>query len=71
MHFIRLIVFFALLLMSQTADSQVTAMGFVLDAETLEPVIGASISDERSGKVITVTNSEGQFQIPKNDEPEY
>ena len=68
MHFIRLIVFFALLLMSQTADSQVTAMGFVLDAETLEPVIGASISDERSGKVITVTNSEGQFQIPKNDD---
>lgn len=68
MYVIRFIAVLVIALVSQTADAQVSATGQVLDAETLEPIVGASVTDGRSGKVITVTNSEGQFIIPKNDD---
>ena len=38
----------------------------VLDADTKEPIIGATVSDARKDKALTVTNADGQFVIPKN-----
>lgn len=52
----------------QPAVAQALIGGTVLDAETLEPVIGATIADAKRGQVITVTGADGTFTLPKNDE---
>jgi outer membrane receptor protein involved in Fe transport len=41
----------------------------VLDAETKEPIIGATVAYAQNGKAVTVTNVDGMFQIPRNNEP--
>ena len=66
MNINRLIIFFAITFCFQLADCQTIAKGLVLDADTKEPIIGATVSDARKDKAITVTNADGQFVIPKN-----
>ena len=68
MHFYRLIILSLSILIIQIANAQALTTGIVLDAETLEPVIGATVSDAKQGKTITVTQSDGSFNIPKNNE---
>ena len=68
MQLIRSIILTLSLLTAQIADAQLVIHGTVLDAETLEPVIGATITDVRQGKAITVTQADGTFSIPKNNE---
>ncbi|MBR5170248.1 MAG: TonB-dependent receptor plug domain-containing protein [Muribaculaceae bacterium] len=55
-------------LVFQIADAQGLIHGTVLDAETLEPIIGATITDIKQGKAITVTQADGTFSIPKNND---
>ena len=64
----RLIIILGIIFTSQAADSQSFTKGLVLDAETNEPIIGATISNATNGKVLTVTNVDGLFRIPKNNE---
>ncbi len=68
MQLIRYIILFLLVLAAQVADAQALTRGTVLDAETLEPVIGATIADAKLGKALTVTQADGTFAIPKNNE---
>lgn len=68
MHIIRIIIILLSVLSIQSVDAQALISGTVLDAETLEPVVGATIADAKRGKVITVTNADGTFGLPKNDE---
>lgn len=68
MHIKRLIIILGIALIPQIADSQSITKGLVLDAETYEPVIGATISNAANGKALTVTNADGRFQIPRNGE---
>ena len=70
MNINRLIIFFAITFCFQLADCQTIAKGLVLDADTKEPIIGATVSDARKDKAITVTNADGQFVIPKNKDIE-
>lgn len=68
MQLIKYIILALSVLAAQIADAQVVHKGIVLDGETLEPVVGATIADARQGKVLTVTQTDGTFGIPKNDE---
>lgn len=64
----RLILLLGIMLIANTADSQDIIRGLVLDSETKEPIIGATISNARNSKPLTVTNADGRFQIPRNGE---
>lgn len=64
----RIITVLAITLISQIADAQAIIKGLVVDADTNEPVIGATISNAKNGKPLTVTNADGRFQIPRNNE---
>jgi len=66
MNINRLIILFAITFSFQLADCQTIIKGLVLDADTKEPIIGATVSDVRKDKAITVTNADGQFAVPKN-----
>jgi hypothetical protein len=66
MQFFRYIILALVALTAQLADAQSLIKGIVLDAETSEPVIGATITDVKQGKAITVTQADGTFAIPKN-----
>lgn len=66
MNINRLIILFAITFSFQLADCQTIIKGLVLDADTKEPIIGATVSNARKDKAITVTNADGQFMIPKN-----
>ena len=68
MQLIRYIILVLSVLFLQNADAQSLIGGIVLDAETLEPVIGATVADAGRGKVLTVTQADGTFGIPKNDD---
>lgn len=52
--------------MVQIAAAQSVIKGTVLDGESREPIIGATITDAHSGKALTVTQADGTFIIPKN-----
>ena len=52
----------------QIADAQTVKSGIVLDAEVHEPIVGATIADAQSGKVLSVTQADGSFNLPKNNE---
>lgn len=64
----RIVTVLAITLISQIADAQAIIKGLVVDADTNEPVIGATISNAKNGKPLTVTNADGRFQIPRNNE---
>ena len=64
MHIKRLITVLAIILISQIADSQTIIKGLVLDSDTKEPIIGATVSNATNGRPITVTNADGRFVIP-------
>ena len=68
MQLIRYIILALSVLVAQVADAQALIRGTVFDAETLEPVIGATITDAKQGKALTVTQADGTFTIPKNNE---
>ncbi len=68
MQLIRHIILAFFILATQLADAQVIIKGIVLDGETLEPVIGATIADAKQGKALTVTQADGTFALPKNDD---
>ncbi len=68
MQYFRYIILTLLSLVIQIADAQAVIHGTVLDAETLEPVIGATITDAKQGKALTVTQADGTFSIPKNND---
>ena len=68
MQLIRYAILSLLVLVAQVADAQALMRGTVLDAETLEPVIGATITDVKQGKALTVTQTDGTFAIPKNND---
>lgn len=53
----------------QVAVAQPRAVGTVLDEATLEPIVGATVADAASGKVLAVTAADGTFALPKNNEP--
>ena len=50
-----------LLFISQISYSQNITHGIVIDIETAEPIVGAIVSDAKSGKVFTVTDASGKF----------
>ena len=68
MHRIRLILLFGILLIVNTAESQTVIRGCVFDAETNEPIVGATVTYEQKSRLLTVTNADGQFQIPRNND---
>ena len=68
MQLIRYIILALSALFVQVADAQALIHGTVLDGETMEPVIGATITDVKQGKALTVTQADGTFAIPKNNE---
>lgn len=62
-RFLLLIIWFVF---SQVADAQDILRGLVLDGETGEPIVGATVYDAKRGKVLTVTDTDGKFRIPNN-----
>lgn len=52
----------------QVAYAQGVSRGVVLDKDTQEPIIGATIHDAKKGKPLTVSDAEGRFTIPKNSD---
>ena len=54
----RLFLLSFVLLLAQVADAQRILDGLVLDRETLEPIIGATVSDGAKGKPLAVTNAD-------------
>lgn len=67
MHRQRIITFLLALLIAQIAASQDVLNGIVLDKETQEPIVGATVSDGRKGKPLAVTAADGRFRLPKNN----
>lgn len=63
----RKIVVCLFLLLAQLAYAQDVIRGLVVDFETGEPIIGATVSDGPKGKPLTVTDTEGNFRIPNNN----
>ena len=53
----------------QIAYSQGVMRGVVLDRDTREPIIGATVTDVTRRKPVTVTDAEGRFAIPNNEYP--
>lgn len=53
----------------QLTSAQVVIRGIVIDADTREPVIGATVADTAKRKPLTVTDSDGRFVIPRNNYP--
>ena len=49
-----------LFLLSQNIDAQSVLNGLILDSETLEPIIGATISDATKNKPLAISDAEGQ-----------
>lgn len=56
------------MMMMQMAIAQDVIRGFVADKDTREPIIGATISDAARHRPLTVTDADGRFAIPKNNE---
>ena len=64
----RIIITILAVVILQVADAQGVLRGVVLDKDTQEPIIGATIHDAKKGKPLTVSNAEGRFTIPKNSD---
>lgn len=68
MKTIRTIIVAVLSVVTQTIDAQGVTECFVLDGETLEAIVGATISDASTRKTLAVTDAEGRFFLPKNND---
>lgn len=68
MHQKRIIITFLAVALIQVAHAQGVLQAIVLDKDTQEPIIGATIHDVRKGKPLTVTDAEGRFTIPNNED---
>ena len=68
MQLIRHIILIFSVLAVQFTDAQSLTNGIVMDAETLEPIIGATIADAKTNKVLTISQVDGTFGIPKNND---
>ena len=64
----RIIVLFLAVALIQVAHAQGVLQAIVLDKDTQESIIGATIHDVRKGKPLTVTDAEGRFAIPNNED---
>lgn len=53
----------------QYVNAQGVMRGVVIDKDTHEAIIGATITDDIKHKPLTVTDAEGRFTIPKNNYP--
>ena len=58
------------MMIAQFINAQDVMRGFVIDKDTHDPIIGATISDVTKRKPLTVTDGEGKFMIPKNNYPQ-
>lgn len=65
---IRTIIVAVFAVVTQMVDAQAVLEGFVLDGETLEAIVGATISDASTKKMLAVTDAEGRFLLPKNND---
>ena len=68
MHIYRIIYTILAVFTLQAAHAQGVLRATVLDKDTREPIIGATIHDAVKGKPIAVTDAEGCFTIPNNDD---
>ena len=68
MKTIRTIIVAVFAVVTQMVDAQEVSEGFVLDGETLEAIVGATISDASTKKMLAVTDAEGRFLLPKNND---
>ena len=68
MKTIRTIIVAVFAVVTQMVDAQAVSEGFVLDGETLEAIVGATISDASTKKMLAVTDAEGRFLLPKNND---
>ncbi|WP_028904446.1 carboxypeptidase-like regulatory domain-containing protein [Prevotella sp. P6B4] len=55
----------------QVAKAQGFLKGIVIDKDTHEAIVGATISDETKHKPLTVTDAEGRFVIPKRGDAQH
>ena len=62
----RFLYIFLATVVTQITLAQGILRGTVVDKETHEPIIGATISDAKRSRPLTVTDTEGRFIIPKN-----
>lgn len=60
----RFLYIFLATVVTQIALAQGISRGTVVDKETHEPIVGATISDAKRSKPLTVTDTEGRFIIP-------
>ena len=65
----RLLLTIIVVMMLQSICAQGVIRGIVVDKETNEPIIGATISDAGKRNPLTITDAEGRFSIPKNNYP--
>ena len=65
----RLLLTIIVVMMLQSICVQGVIRGIVVDKETSEPIIGATISDAGKRNPLTITDAEGRFSIPKNNYP--
>lgn len=69
MQISRFLCTISLFLLTQLVNAQGVMHGIVIDADTQEPVIGATVADAARRKPLTVTDSDGRFVIPRNNYP--
>ena len=64
----RLLYTFIAAILLQTAYSQRVVRGLVIDKDTHDAIIGATVSNATTKKPLTVTDAEGRFAIPNNND---
>lgn len=63
----RLVIGFLLFILTQMAMAQSMATAMVVDKETGDPIIGATIADAATGRPLTITDADGHFSLPNNN----
>ena len=62
----RFIITIIAVVILQSINAQGVMRGVVIDKDTHEAIIGATITDDIKHKPLTVTDAEGRFSIPKS-----
>ena len=62
----RFIITIIAVVILQSINAQGVMRGVVIDKDTREAIIGATITDDIKHKPLTVTDAEGRFSIPKS-----